>query len=131
MISIYDHHICSSFMMIIHEDYQPKRYKVIFRLIFNRFQQFLRQIRCNCDPESIIGAPGPRINIEPRFEPQGPAIHYAAACAQKLSGTQPHGIHRAAPALTRNRQDPYSRELFGEYLKYRKSTKNPPHLVRE
>ncbi len=45
-------------MIIKHEDYQSKRYKVIFRLMFNRFQQFLRQLRCNCDPESIIGVPG-------------------------------------------------------------------------
>ncbi len=46
--------------MIIHEDYQPKRYKVIFQLIVNRFQQFLQQIRCNCDLESIIRIPGPQ-----------------------------------------------------------------------
>ena len=50
-----------SYMMIIYEDSQPKRYKVIFRLIFNRFQQFLWQIRCNDGPDSIIGVPGPRV----------------------------------------------------------------------
>ena len=52
---IYDVHIWSSYRMIIYKDYQPKRYKIISRLIFNRCQQFLQWIRCNCDPESIIG----------------------------------------------------------------------------
>ncbi len=44
--------------MIIYEDCQPKRYKVIFRFILNRFHKFLRQLRCICDLESIIGVPG-------------------------------------------------------------------------
>ena len=43
--------------MVANEDYERKRYKAIFRLIFDRFQQLLRQIRSNRSPESIIGVP--------------------------------------------------------------------------
>ena len=50
-----DHHMWRwSRMINAYEDHQPKRSKLISRLIFNSFHELLRQIRCNCDPESIL-----------------------------------------------------------------------------
>ena len=35
----------------------------IWGLIFDNFQKCMREMRWDCDPELVIGVPGPRTNI--------------------------------------------------------------------